>query len=81
MTDTPTTKTECEMWLCLNDEGDYLVDIGSAEDAIEACRENYGGQSFRTVKITVSMARPTCEAVSVDVPDEAGETVTAVAAE
>jgi hypothetical protein len=80
MTDTP-TKTECEMWLCVNDKGDWYVDMSSAADAIEGCRANYFGECFRTVKITVSMARPTCEAVSVDVPDEAGETVTAVAAE
>jgi hypothetical protein len=69
---------DLEIFVCLNEEGDYVV-ATDADDALANCQESMGGQAFRTVKLMVTMAAPEIAAVAVRVPDEAGETVSAEA--
>jgi hypothetical protein len=70
---------DLEIFVCLNEDGDYVVTT-DADDALSECQESMGGQAFRTVKLMVTMAAPEIAAVAVRVPDEAGETVAAEAA-
>lgn len=66
-------KKACEIWLAVNEDGDY--EVGIAEDeATERLTENIGGYCCKLVKLTVMVTAPKVENVDVDVPDAAGKT-------
>jgi hypothetical protein len=65
-------KSNFEIWLAVNDDGESAVSMSGASQAREALVDDCGGATIRTVKLTVTMARPEITAVGVDVPSEAG---------
>jgi hypothetical protein len=67
-------KTHFEIFLAMNEEGDYEVAITEAE-ASERLVENQGGYQCRIVRIGGFMARPSLAEALIEIPDDAGETV------
>jgi hypothetical protein len=67
------TKVKCELFLAMNEDGDWSVNE-DAQEASNSVAENSGGACIRTVQLLVTMAPPEIAEVPVDVPDEAGET-------
>jgi hypothetical protein len=61
------------IWLAVNEDGDTGVSTDGAQEARDALTEHYGAEVIRTVKIDVTISFPTVTEVSVEVPDEAGE--------
>jgi hypothetical protein len=69
---------DIEVFICMNEAGDYVVDI-DADEALPNCLETHGGQALRTVMLMVTMTAPEIAEVAVRVPNDAGQTtVTAV---
>jgi hypothetical protein len=66
-------KSNIELWLSFNEDGDAAVSLEGSAEAREALVEEFGGAAIRTVKLTMTVALPEVEEVEVDVPDEAGE--------
>lgn len=69
-----TTKTECTIYLAINEDGDYAVHADEV-DAVDLLHEDHSDSMCRVVKLTVKIAPPALIEASVDVPDETGETV------
>jgi hypothetical protein len=68
-----TEKTHFEIFLAMNEEGDYEV-ATAEEEASERLVENQGGYQCRIVRIGGFMARPALvETAPIDIPDDAGE--------
>jgi hypothetical protein len=67
-------KSNFNIWLAVNEDGESAVSMDGASDAREALVEEYGGATIRTVKLEVTMALPDVTDVDVEVPAEAGET-------
>jgi hypothetical protein len=67
-------KSNIELWLSFNEDGDAAVSLEGSTEAREALVEEYGGAAIRTVKFTLTMALPEVTEVEVEVPDQAGET-------
>jgi hypothetical protein len=65
---------EFEVWVCVNEEGEYAVGK-DAEDATNGVLENHGATALRTICLKAMIARPEVTTIEVTVPDEAGETV------
>lgn len=72
------TKT-VEIWIAMDSDGDFAISESDETDAVDNYNANYGSRTLRCVKITVNMSPPEAvlEAAEVNVPDEAGQTVTA----
>jgi hypothetical protein len=66
-------KSNFNIWLAVNEDGDAAVSMDDADEARESLVEDYGGASIRTVKLAVAMALPVIHEVEADVPDDAGE--------
>jgi hypothetical protein len=80
MTDTH----EIEIWIAMNERGLATAGVDGDEcedDVSNRLTEYYGGTCVRIVKLKVKMAAPAITQAEVTVPDEAGETVIAEAAE
>lgn len=71
---------ECEIWISMNEDGNWVVNADGAADAHEQLCQDIGGEQCRTVKVVVRMSPPAEVECSVEVPDEAGTTATGVAA-
>jgi hypothetical protein len=69
-----TDKTHFEIFVAMNEEGDYEVAI-TEEEASERLFENQGGYQCRIVRIGGFMAGPVLADAVIDIPDDAGETV------
>lgn len=72
---------EVEVWIVMDANGDFEVG-GDRDQVMDWYAENIGGgQALRVAKITVTMCPPkeVDAEVSVTVPDQAGEVVTATA--
>jgi hypothetical protein len=69
-----TDKIACEIYLAMNEDGDWIVTADESE-ALEKLAEDCGGYHARTVKLTMKMAPPVMTKVAIEVPDEAGQTV------
>jgi hypothetical protein len=67
-------KSNIELWLSVNEDGDAGVSLEGPTEARESLVEDCGGSVIRTVKLTVTMALPQVEEVEVEVLDQAGET-------
>jgi hypothetical protein len=70
-----TDKVTCEIYLVINEDGDY--EVGPDYDtAIDAFENSHGGSGpRRIVKLTAKITPPQIEdGGEIDVPDEAGET-------
>jgi hypothetical protein len=63
---------DCELWLAMNEDGDWIV-TGNEDEALERLAEDAGGYQARVVKITVKMSPPAMAETTVTIPDEAGE--------
>lgn len=74
-----TTKIDCELYVAMNEDGDWIVTSDESE-ALTKLTEDEGGYQCRIVKITVKMTPPAMTEATVDVPDEAGTTVETKAA-
>jgi hypothetical protein len=76
------SKVTCEIFLAMNEDGDWIVETDESE-ALSKLAEDQGGYHARVVKIAVKMTPPMMTAASVDVPDEVSETtrIEAAAAE
>jgi len=78
MTDDNTIDTamriEAEVWLAVNEDGAFAVGVDE-EEAASNLIDNHGANRVRTVCLTVSMTVPQVTDVAVEVPDEAGTTV------
>jgi hypothetical protein len=68
------TKTNCEIWIAINEDGDYAVHIEGPSEAREQLIDDCGGACVRVVKITAKIAPPVIAETEIDVPNEAGET-------
>jgi hypothetical protein len=69
-----TEKKTCEIFLAMNEDGDWIVtDEESA--ALEKLAEDQGGYHARVIKVVIKMSPPAMTEATVDVPDEAGETM------
>ena len=66
-------KTTVEIWIAMNEDGDYVV-VKDESEALEQLINDCGGYHCRIVKLAVTMAPPRATEATVDVPDEAGET-------
>jgi hypothetical protein len=68
-----TDKTLVEIYVALNEEGEYAVDTDE-EGASTRLMENSGRFRCRIIKINAKIAPPVLIEADVDVPDEAGKT-------
>lgn len=68
-----TDKVTCELWLAMNEDGDWVVTADDGE-ALTKLGEDCGGYAARVIKLTVKMTPPAITEHEVDVPDDAGET-------
>jgi hypothetical protein len=66
-------KVECEIFVAMNEESDWVV-VAEESEALEKLANEAGGYQARVVKVTVKMSPPAMSEASVEVPDEAGET-------
>ena len=66
-------KTTVEIFIAMNEDGDFVV-VKDESEALELLASDCGGYLARVVKITVNMAPPVMAEAKVEVPDEAGET-------
>jgi hypothetical protein len=66
-------KVSCEVFIAMNEEGDWVVTNDESE-ALSKLAEEMGGYHGRVVKVTIRMAPPVMTETECDVPDEAGET-------
>lgn len=64
-------KIDCELWIAMNEGGDWIV-ISDESEALSELGEQQGGYQARVVKITVKMSPPVMSEAEVTVPDEAG---------
>lgn len=67
--------TTCEIYICLDANGDWAVSVGE-EEALDAYENEIGGDSVRIVrKLTVNIPRPASvvESGSVTLPDAPAE--------
>ena len=65
----------CEVFIAMNNDGGWIITTDETE-ALEKLGEDEGlGYRARVVKLIVKMSPPTMTEVSVNVPDEAGQTV------
>jgi hypothetical protein len=69
-----TDKHKIEVWIAMNEDGDYVVGTDENE-ASERFDEQIGGFARRVAKLNVKMAPPVIEEIEVDIPDTAGETI------
>lgn len=74
-----TAKVTCEIYLAMNEDGNWAVNE-DAQEAANSVAENFSGACLKTVKLTVKMAPPEVAEHEMDVPDEAGETIETEAA-
>ena len=74
-------ETTVEVFIAMNEAGDYEVDR-TAREASETLANICGGSACRVVQLTVTMSRPAVETgPAVTIPDRAGQVVQAQAAE
>lgn len=66
-------KKTCEIYLAINEEGDYSVHE-EADGAADKMNDDWGGACRRVIKIVVKVRPPVLAEVEVDVADDAGET-------
>ncbi len=66
-------KSNFEIWLAVNEDGDAAVSMDGPGEAREALVDDHGGAAIRTVKLAVTMALPEVHEVEAEVPDDAGE--------
>jgi hypothetical protein len=52
------TKTACEIWIAINEDGDYAVHAAGPSEATEQLSEDAGGACVRVIKITAKIAPP-----------------------
>jgi hypothetical protein len=72
MSDKP-NKAHFEVFIAMNEEGD--IEVGTdAEDAADRLSGNQGGYHCRIVRIGGFMTPPRLAELTVDIPDDAGET-------
>jgi hypothetical protein len=63
---------DCEIWLAMNEDGDWIV-TNCEDEAAERLTEDVGGYHARIVKVVVKMSPPAAAEATVTVPDDAGE--------
>jgi hypothetical protein len=69
------TKKTCEVWMIVDDDGNYEVGADRS-DAGERFDDNIGGTGpRRVVRIDVKITPPQVEDAEIDVADEAGEQI------
>lgn len=73
-----TDKITCELFLCINEDGNWTVGT-DAGDTAEELADGYGCVCIRTVKLIARIAPPDTEEAKVDIPDDVGSTVEASA--
>jgi hypothetical protein len=66
-------KVECEIFVAMNEEGDWVV-VSEESEALERLANEVGGYQARIAKIIVKMSPPVMAEATVKVADEAGET-------
>lgn len=69
-----TKSIDCEIWIAMNEDGDWSVSVDE-DDALPELATQQGGYAARVVKITVTMSAPVITEASVTVPDDARDTV------
>jgi hypothetical protein len=67
-------KSNFNIWLAVNEDGEGAVSMDGASDARETLEEESGSAASRTVKLTATMDLSEVTAVEIEVSDEAGET-------
>lgn len=72
-------KIIAEIYIAMNECGDYEVGI-SSEEASDRLIDNGGSEMIRIVKIAAKMTPPAIAETTIDVSDEAGETTEVEAA-
>lgn len=64
-------KKTCEIYLAINEEGDYSVHV-DADGVAEQMNEDCGGACRRVIKLIVNVTPPTLDEVEIDVIETAG---------
>jgi hypothetical protein len=75
-----TDKITCEIFLAVNEDGDWIV-ANDESEALQKLGEDAGGYQARVVKVIVKVAPPVMTEVAIEVADEAGETADLVETE
>lgn len=57
-----------ELFLAINESGDFLTSYESADDAVKELQDTYGCEAVRTLKLAVSIDLPTLEEIAVAAP-------------
>lgn len=70
---TDNTLVECEIYVAMNEDGDWIV-TSEIDEAINTLGEHAGGYQVRIVKVIVKMSPPVMTEATVEIPDEAGNT-------
>jgi hypothetical protein len=70
----PMTSNIIEVWIAMNEAGDYEV-AKDEDDVVDLWNENVGGLSRRLVRLRVTMSAPAVTEADVNVPEEAGQAV------
>jgi hypothetical protein len=65
-----TDKKTCEIFIAMNEDGDYVVCTDESE-ALEKLAEDQGGWP-RVIKVIVKMSPPVMTEATIEVSDEAG---------
>ena len=68
-----TTKETCEIFIAMNEDGDWIVETEESQ-ALSKLAEDCGGYQARVIKVTVKMSPPVMTEAEIEVPDEAGQT-------
>jgi hypothetical protein len=66
-------KVKCELWVAINEDGDYVASTADGAEALSDLLENWGANAARVVKLTALIRPPVVEDAETDAADEAGE--------
>jgi hypothetical protein len=67
-------KSQFNIWLAVNEDGEGAVSMDGASDAREILEDESGVAASRTVKLAVTMDLSEVTAIEVEASDDAGET-------
>ncbi len=59
-----------EFWVCINEDGDFVLDQNSASEAVGTAYEEIGGEALRTVQVALTLTLPEVTEVEAAAPDE-----------
>lgn len=67
------TLIDCEIFICMNEDGEWAVAKDTEQDASDALDEDATSYQKRTVKVTIKMSPPKMANLAITVPTDAGQ--------